>query len=211
MPMTTKKKMFVSNKDESARIFKSNLIEVFSKVHFSVPLIIYIPVIGYCLYRAVNMGLELGFIALAFACGLIVWTFAEYVIHRFVFHFHPTSKLGKRIHFIFHGIHHDYPNDSLRLVLPPSVSIPLALLFFYLYTLILPANWVFPFYSGFMLGYLCYDMMHYAIHHANIKSKWWNDVRTHHLKHHYQDDDSGFGVSSPLWDWIFRSNFKQKV
>jgi sterol desaturase/sphingolipid hydroxylase (fatty acid hydroxylase superfamily) len=157
------------------------------------------------------MGLDLGFIAIAFVCGLVAWTFAEYVMHRFVFHYHPSSEFGKRIHFIFHGIHHDYPNDSLRLVLPPSVSIPLALLFYLLFTLILPSNWLFPFFAGFILGYLCYDMMHYAIHHANIKGKWWNDIRSHHLKHHYQDDESGFGVSSPLWDLIFGSNFKQKV
>jgi len=142
--------------------------------------------------------------------GLLAWTGVEYVMHRFVFHFHPTSEFGKKMHFIFHGIHHDYPCDRLRLVLPPSVSIPLATAFFFLWRSFIPAPGLYAFFSAFILGYLTYDMFHYAIHHLNVKGKLWDQLKTHHLKHHYVDPDKGFGVSSPLWDHLVRSNFVEK-
>jgi sterol desaturase/sphingolipid hydroxylase (fatty acid hydroxylase superfamily) len=137
------------------------------------------------------------------------WTLTEYVLHRFVFHFHPTSEFGKKIHFIFHGIHHDYPCDRLRLVMPPSVSIPLATVFFFFFKLFFTGPSLFPFFAGFLAGYLVYDMFHYMIHHVQVKGKLWNALKTHHLKHHYVNDEKGFGVSSKLWDLIVRTDFTE--
>ncbi|MEO6523992.1 MAG: sterol desaturase family protein [Mucilaginibacter sp.] len=205
------KKNYVSNSSESVRMFKSDLLEIFSKVYFFVPLVIYVPVIFYLIYKAffeAGMGALL-FIGL-FAAGIFVWTFVEYVMHRFVFHYVPKAKWAYRLHFIFHGVHHDYPNDLKRLVLPPSASIPLALGFFLLFNAILPATYVFAFYPGFIGGYLVYDMTHYAIHHFNFKSGMWKKIKQHHMLHHYQDPSRGYGVSSDFWDNIFRSHFTNK-
>jgi len=142
---------------------------------------------------------------------LFVWTFVEYVMHRFVFHYMPPDKpWAMRLHFIFHGVHHDYPSDAKRLVLPPSVSIPLATGFFFLFKAILPVNYIFGFFPGFILGYLFYDISHYAIHHFNFKGKIWKAIKQHHMLHHYQDPAKGYGVSSPFWDKIFRSDFIKK-
>lgn len=202
---------YVSNKDESVRMFKSGALEIFTKVHFSVPLFIYLPVIGYCLYLSTfqkDLSLTGGIIA--FLVGFVSWTIVEYVMHRFVFHYQPNSKVGRRLHFIFHGVHHDYPNDSLRLVLPPSASIPLALMFYFLFQSFIPETYLYPFFAAFILGYLIYDMLHYAIHHVNFKGRLWNVLKTHHLKHHYVDPDKGFGVSSPIWDVIVGSDFEKK-
>ncbi len=197
------KKLFVSNKDESVRMFKYGWMEFFSKVHFSVPLILYVPVVGYCLYRGItNPELSATTVAGLFVAGIFAWTIAEYFLHRFVFHYHPTSKWGQRIHFIMHGVHHDYPNDSKRLVMPPSVSVPLAIIFYFGYVLLMGAAMSAPFFAGFVLGYLFYDMLHYAVHHATWNSKWFMAAKAHHLKHHFKDPENGFGVSSPLWDWI---------
>lgn len=205
------KKNYVSNSSESVRMFKSDLLEFFSKVYFFVPLVIYVPVILYLIYKAffeAGIGAWL-FIGL-FAAGIFVWTFVEYVMHRFVFHYVPKAKWAYRLHFIFHGVHHDYPNDLKRLVLPPSASIPLALGFYLLFNAILPANYVFAFYPGFIGGYLVYDMTHYAIHHFNFKSGIWKKIKQHHMLHHYQDPSRGYGVSSDFWDNIFRSHFTNK-
>ena len=60
-----------------------------------------------------------------------------------------------------------------------------------------------PFFGGFMLGYIFYDEIHYATHHAPMKFGWWQKVKHHHVLHHYHDPDKGFGVSSPLWDVVF--------
>jgi sterol desaturase/sphingolipid hydroxylase (fatty acid hydroxylase superfamily) len=185
-------------------------MEVFSKVPFFVPLIIYIPVIAYFLYRAAAGGLEILPLLGLFALGVLAWTVAEYILHRFVFHYQPKSKWGQRLHFIFHGVHHDYPRDRLRLVMPPSASIPLAFGFYFLFKLFLPPPNLFAFYPGFVAGYLVYDMMHYAMHHANFTSGWFKRIKQHHMLHHYDDMSKGYGVSSVLWDKIFRSDFSKK-
>jgi sterol desaturase/sphingolipid hydroxylase (fatty acid hydroxylase superfamily) len=190
-------------------MFKYGWMEMFSKVHYSVPLIIYIPVIGYFLYQSIiDPSLKWLPIVGLFAGGVVMWTITEYFLHRFVFHYHPTSAWGKRRHFIMHGVHHDYPNDSKRLVLPPSVSIPLAFLFYYLFLALMGVNISAPFYAGFVTGYLIYDMIHYAVHHANIEAKWFIRLKTHHLKHHFKDPDSGFGVSTIVWDKIVGTDYK---
>jgi sterol desaturase/sphingolipid hydroxylase (fatty acid hydroxylase superfamily) len=138
-----------------------------------------------------------------FVLGLFVWTLTEYLLHRFVFHFEPTSEFGKRLHFMTHGVHHDYPSDSKRLVMVPSVSIPLAALFYGLFLLISGPFYVLPFFAGFIFGYICYDEIHYATHHAPMKGRVALWLKHHHVLHHYKDPNRGYGVSSPLWDYIF--------
>jgi sterol desaturase/sphingolipid hydroxylase (fatty acid hydroxylase superfamily) len=202
-------KKYVSNSTESSRMFKSNFLESLSKVHYSVPLFIFVPVILYFIWKAlVPGGLSWYEFVLTVLGGLFVWTFTEYFMHRFVFHFNPRGQIMERIHFIFHGVHHDYPNDAKRLVMPPSVSIPLAAGFYFLFTLFMGEYFVAAFFSGFMTGYLFYDMSHYALHHANFKSPFWKKLKKHHMQHHYQDPSKGYGVSSDIWDRIFDSNEK---
>jgi len=142
--------------------------------------------------------------------GLFIWTFTEYMLHRFVFHFEPSSKWGQQLHFIFHGVHHDYPNDANRLVMPPSASIPLALGFYLLFDWLLPHGVIFAFFPGFIGGYLGYDMTHYALHHANFKNPFLRKLKQHHMLHHYSDATKGYGVSLSFWDKIFRSDFPKK-
>jgi sterol desaturase/sphingolipid hydroxylase (fatty acid hydroxylase superfamily) len=205
------KKKYVSNSPESVRMFRSDLLESLSKVPFYVPLLVYVPVIGFFGWKAlvvVRMG---GWaFAVYFAAGLLAWTLIEYGLHRFVFHYQPQSAWGKRVHFIFHGVHHDYPNDVHRLVMPPSASIPLAVLFYLGFSALLPEPLLFAFFPGVVAGYLVYDLGHYALHHASFKNSVFKRLKKHHLLHHYADDTRGFGVSSSLWDAVFRSGFKRK-
>lgn len=204
-------KNFVSNKDETVRMFENNFLEALSRVHFTVPLFIYLPVIGYFLYRAIAVFvLSATNIISMIIVGIFIWTITEYTLHRFIFHYSAKSEFGKKIHFIFHGVHHDYPSDSRRLVMVPTVSIPLALLFYFLFDLILGEILVAPFFIGFLAGYLFYDITHYAIHHFNMHSKFWLAIKNHHIKHHYEDPAKGFGVSSPIWDSIIGTNFPKK-
>jgi sterol desaturase/sphingolipid hydroxylase (fatty acid hydroxylase superfamily) len=203
-------KNFISNKDECVRMFKNNLLESLSHVHYTVPLIIFLPVIGYFSYLSVwEYHIGPGLILAMFVGGLIIWTLTEYVLHRFVFHWMPPGKIGRRMHFVFHGVHHDYPSDSKRLVMVPAISIPLAALFYFMFRFILGEVLVAPFFIGFIFGYLFYDMTHYAVHHFNLKSKFWLELKQHHMIHHYKDMDNGYGVSSKFWDLIFRTQFKK--
>src|SRR3982750_4024582 len=168
-------RLYVSNKNETVRMFNSDFMEFFSHVHPAIPAVLYGPIIGLMIYLAftrnhLSFAVVIGF----FVIGVLTWTLLEYVIHRYVFHYEPKTRLGKLLHFIMHGVHHDYPNDATRLVMPPIISVPLAIVFYTLFMLTLgrfaPAAL-----AGFGFGYVCYDTIHYATHHFAMKRgilKW---------------------------------------
>lgn len=204
-----KKKLFVSHKDESVRMFKSNFMNFFSRTPFWVPILVYVPIMAVMIYRSLFVFNNEWYIFLGlFAGGLVIWSLLEYFLHRFAFHYHPTSEWGKRLLFISHGVHHDYPNDSMRLVMPPTLSLPLAVLFYAICWLIGGFQYGEAVYAGIALGYILYDELHYATHHATWQWGWFQALKRYHMKHHYQDPEKGFGVSSPFWDNIFNSRFK---
>ena len=201
-------KLYVSNKNETVRMFESNFMEFFSHVHPATPAILYGPLIGLMLYLSfAQKKLSVLAVAIFFVVGVLIWTLLEYVIHRYVFHYEPKSRWGKLLHFIMHGVHHDYPNDATRLVMPPIISIPLAIVFYLVFWLTLgrfaPATL-----AGFGFGYVCYDTIHYATHHFAMKRGIWKWLKQYHLRHHYHDDHAGYGVSSPLWDYVFKTTRK---
>jgi 4-hydroxysphinganine ceramide fatty acyl 2-hydroxylase len=201
-------KLFVSNKNETVRMFESNFMEFFSHVHPATPVILFGPIIALMLYLAfVQKGLSFLTVLGFFVIGVLTWTLLEYVIHRYVFHYEPKTRVGKLLHFIMHGVHHDYPNDATRLVMPPIISVPLAVVFYVVFILTLgrfaPAAL-----AGFGFGYVGYDTIHYATHHFSMKRGVWRWLKQYHLRHHYQDDNAGYGVSSPLWDYVFRTTRK---
>ncbi len=204
-------KKFHSGKDESTRMFKSSFSEFFTHTHWSVPLFLYVPLITFLLWCSlVVFATPLSHVFALIIGGVLTWTLTEYLLHRFVFHYEPKSEKGKRLHFIIHGVHHDYPNDSLRLVLPPIISIPSALVFYTLFFVVFGKVYVLPFFAGFGLGYLIYDMIHYAIHHAPMRGKFALFFKTQHMKHHFKEPNALFGVSSPLWDYVFRTKVKEE-
>lgn len=204
-------KNYVSNGTASERMFRNGFMESLSKVHYSVPLFIYLPVVAFFIYRSfVKVHNTAGWFFVYLAAGIFIWTITEYLLHRYIFHFVPKSRWGLRLHFIFHGVHHDYPRDAKRLVMPPSASIPLAVLFYFLFLWLVPARMMDAFFAGFVIGYLVYDMTHYAIHHGNFKSRIMKSIKQHHMLHHYSDSTKGYGVSSSLWDILFQSGFKDK-
>lgn len=191
-------------------MFEADFLEAFSKTHWTVPLWVFIPIISYFVYLTYTSAISLVLSIVFFLLGMFVWTFVEYAMHRFVFHYEPKSKFGQRLHWIMHGVHHDYPQDAKRLVLPPSLSLPLALAFFVLFYVLLPLPELYPFFAGFLLGYLIYDIGHYAVHHFSFKSDFFKKIKLHHMKHHYVEPHEGYGVSSPMWDYVFRTITKNK-
>jgi sterol desaturase/sphingolipid hydroxylase (fatty acid hydroxylase superfamily) len=187
----------------SPPLFESRFLDFFSRIHPAVPAAIYLPVIAALVWFAAEDGsgaLEIALLALA---GIGLWTLAEYWLHRKVFHWEPDNGLGRRLHFIIHGVHHEHPNDKLRLVMPPSASIPLAALFFGVFFLVFGFPTAFPIFAGFLFGYLIYDYTHYYVHHYVPKSDLGKRLREQHMRHHFQDHRFGYGVSSPLWDVVF--------
>ena len=187
----------------SPPMFESRLLDALSRVHPAVPILIFGPVI----LLMAAWGLE--HVSWAAAIGLAVagyalWTLFEYWLHRLVFHFEPEDGIGARLHWIIHGVHHDHPNDPMRLVMPPAVSIPLAAAVFGVLYL-LAGDDAPSLAAGFFTGYLVYDMMHYYLHHFRPHGRLGRVLRERHMRHHFQDDTKGFGISAPYWDDVFRT------
>lgn len=203
----------IDHSDVPIRLFKSNFMEFFSHVSPVTIVIIWLPVTLYFLVRAfVNAprGGFPAFILLGVLLGLFLWTLAEYLLHRYLFHMPARTKQMERISFLFHGIHHAQPQLKTRLVMPPVVAIPLAAIFFGLFYLIFALllqapQWVGPLFSGFIIGYLVYDLTHYATHHFPMRSGYAKFIKRYHMQHHYKTPDKRFGVSSPLWDIVFQT------
>src|SRR3954468_11180138 len=177
----------------SPPMFESRLLDRFTRVHPAVPVLIYLPVISALFVVGAgrvgllpSLGLALcggarrvgllASIGLALG-GYAVWTLTEYWLHRVVFHFEPERGVGARLHWMIHGVHHDHPDDPMRLVMPPSASIPLALAFYALFWLVLGAANALTFGAGFLSGYLAYDMVHYAVHHHKPRSRAGRKLR----------------------------------
>ena len=199
----------IHNKGQ-ARLFKNDYLEMLTKTH---PLVIwglYIPVIGYMLYHShTNLNFNLGYILLIFFSGLFFWSFFEYMAHRFIFHWVSENPRIQKIAYVLHGNHHHFPRDRERLFMPPVPSLIFASVLLGLFYLILGYR-AFMFFPGFVLGYLIYGTMHYAIHAWNPPFKWVKGLwRNHHL-HHYKDEGKGFGVSSTMWDHVFGTMFELK-
>lgn len=186
----------------SPPMFESRLLDACSRVHPSVPVILFLPAIVLLLVQGAERLGTMAMVAWALG-GYVFWTLTEYWMHRIVFHFEPEDGIGARLHWIIHGVHHDHPNDPMRLVMPPSVSVPLALVFYVLFVLVLGTEVALAFAGGFLAGYLIYDMTHYHVHHHNPRTRAGRRLREAHMRHHFQDDTRGFGVSAPWWDHVF--------
>lgn len=185
------------------RLFKNGLLERLSKISPVTVLCVYLPLIALSVWKSFNVGVTAGVFAALFIFGLAFWTLFEYFFHRYVFHFTPRGPVQERISFLFHGVHHQYPNDKKRLVMPITLSLLIALLLFALFSAVFGDS-VWSFWAGFMLGYLAYDMTHYSIHHFKAPEiPWIKNIWKSHIDHHFRDSNKGYGVSSPLWDHVF--------
>jgi sterol desaturase/sphingolipid hydroxylase (fatty acid hydroxylase superfamily) len=193
-----------------AQLFNNPYLEMLTKTH---PLVIwgmYLPIIiGFPWYAATKFSFGALLIASVFIGGMLFWSFFEYLMHRFVFHMVAESERARKFIYVLHGNHHEFPRDKERLFMPPVPSLIISSIIF-LMMYVLMREYAFVFFPGFMLGYLVYGTMHYAIHAWNPPFKWMKPLwRNHHL-HHYKNEEQGFGVSSTLWDHVFGTMFNLK-
>lgn len=191
----------------SVRLFENRWMERLSRIHPTTPFKVYLPVVTLSLLGSITWGglpvwRAVGF----FLAGLLGWTLMEYVLHRWLFHFKPKSAFGRRQQFVMHGVHHEYPHDDERHVAPLIMSVPLAVGFFSALALMLPLGPALAAFSGLVLGYLGYDFTHHWAHVPKQRTRIGRALRRRHMLHHFQDDGALFGVTSPLWDYVFRTH-----
>jgi len=193
----------------SPRMFESDLLDKVSRVHPAVPVMLFGPAIVVLFIEGLIRGAGWA-TPLWLLGGYVFWTLTEYWMHRAIFHFEPEKGIGARLHWIIHGVHHDHPNDPMRLVMPPSVSVPLSSLFVLAFYAVLGVPGFLPFSAGFLAGYLLYDMLHYHVHHHRPTTALGKQLRELHMRHHFQNHERGYGISAPYWDHVFRTAPKDR-
>ncbi|MDT0641499.1 sterol desaturase family protein [Zunongwangia sp. F363] len=189
----------------SPKLFDNPILEKLTHTHISLPLIIFSVIAAALIYYGIiEKGFEAPMMILLFAAGLFFFTFVEYIMHRYLYHIPATSERKKKISYTMHGVHHDYPKDKSRLAMPPLLSLIIATVLFIIYRAVL-GDYVFGFLAGFLIGYAAYLAVHYSVHAFKVPNNFLKTLWHHHSIHHYREPDRAFGVSSALWDHIFRT------
>ena len=196
------KEFKIDNKG-TGRLFSSNILERLTRTNFIFPVIFYFVV-------------AIAFLVLAYAdnsfrfikalwlipSGWFFFTLVEYLIHRFVFHFHATNDRQLNLQYNIHGVHHEFPRDKDRLVMPPLISVIFSFGFYFFFRWLMGA-YSLLFFSGFIAGYSSYLVLHFAVHALKPPKNFLKFFWKHHSLHHYDSVHSAFSVSMPLWDYLF--------
>lgn len=190
-----------------AQIFKNPFLESLTKTNPVQNIIVYgITIIALISFAKLYIGLAPWLIAGLFVVGMLVWTFAEYILHRYLFHWVTEAKWTQRFHFIMHGSHHQFPRDEERLLMPPVPGLIMAtalfIIFYIMFWILGISQLTFGFFPGFFSGYLMYSFVHRATH-VMRPPKRFKKLWQHHSFHHYQYPDKAFGVSNTFWDRVF--------
>jgi dihydroceramide fatty acyl 2-hydroxylase len=182
------------------------ILKIFIYTNIFLIIFIYSPVILYFAYLGVSYHTK-ATVLLCMLGGFLIWTLNEYIIHRFVFHGTWENGAFRKFQFFMHGYHHTRPTDPARLALPLIVTLPVTIIIYSFYKLIFGA-YAESIMAGFLLGYVIYDITHYTIHRVRPRTVLGKFLRQYHFYHHFKDSARGFGVTSPLWDYVVKSNFE---
>lgn len=187
----------------SAQLFKNPILEKLTHTHISAPLIIFsLVAIGLIYFAVTKKGFSALEITGLFFIGFFTFTLVEYLMHRYLYHIPTTTEFRRKMSYTMHGNHHDYPKDKMRLAMPPILGLVLATILFLFFWIFL-RDYTYGFLAGFIIGYACYIGIHYILHAYDPPNNRLKYLWDHHSIHHYREDDRAFGVSSPLWDYVF--------
>jgi hypothetical protein len=187
----------------SKRLFKNPVLEKLSRTHISIPLIVFFSYASGLLYWSItHTSLSATMTISMFFLGVVSFTWVEYMTHRHIFHMKTFTRWREKIQYTIHGVHHEFPKDKERLAMPPLLSITLATLLLLLFRLVL-GDLVFSFLPGFLVGYAYYLSIHYIVHVYQPPKNWFKILWINHAVHHYKHGEYVFGVSSPLWDYVY--------
>jgi 4-hydroxysphinganine ceramide fatty acyl 2-hydroxylase len=187
------------------QLFDNPILEALSRTHILVPIGMWLLLsVGLGGYAFTNTDMSTGYIAALFGAGLFVFTIFEYVLHRYLYHLEPTTPRRAKIQYTFHGVHHEYPKDKTRLAMPPTLAVFVAGAFFWLFFALM-GEAAYAFFPGFLVGYSGYLAVHFIVHAYAPPKNAFKQLWINHSVHHYKNPDSNYGVSSPIWDYVFGS------
>ncbi|MBO9641062.1 MAG: sterol desaturase family protein [Siphonobacter aquaeclarae] len=187
------------------KLFDNPVLEALSRTHIAIPVSMFF-IAGGALgwYAFTHTDLTNWLIGVLFVAGVISFTFVEYWMHRSVYHIEPTTPARAKFQYTTHGVHHEYPKDKSRLAMPPLLALIIATLLFTIFFVIM-GEAAYAFFPGFIWGYAGYLLVHYCVHAYAPPKNFLKHLWINHAIHHYKDGNVVFGVSSPLWDYVFQT------
>jgi sterol desaturase/sphingolipid hydroxylase (fatty acid hydroxylase superfamily) len=195
--------VFTPKNKGSRQLFKNPVLEKLTRTHIAVPLVIYFAYSIVLLYWSVtHTSLSIGVSVGMFILGALAFSWVEYMVHRHVFHMKTFTELRAKIQYTVHGVHHEFPKDKDRLAMPPLLSVTTSTILLLVFKVLL-GDLVFSFLPGFLVGYAAYLSIHYMVHAYPPPKNFFKILWINHSIHHYKDGEIIFGVSSPLWDYIY--------
>lgn len=191
------------------RLFNNPFLEKLTRTHISVPIIIFVlyaaSLVTYNVFNSsVPPSLSIGL----FFLGWIFFSWVEYQVHRRVFHLPTHTPQRQKFQYTVHGVHHHHPKDKDRLAMPPVLSVLIATILLFILKLFI-GDYVFAFLPGFLVGYAFYLLIHYIVHIHRPPKNIFKHLWINHSIHHYKDGEMVFGVSTPLWDYIYGTMYKR--
>lgn len=193
------------------QLFRNPILEKLTRTHIAVPLVIFFLYSSALLYWSITqVQLSIGVTVAMFFLGVLAFTWVEYLMHRFVFHMPAYNEARAKLQYTIHGVHHEFPKDKDRLAMPPLLSVTIATILLLIFRLIL-GDLVFSFLPGFLVGYAAYLSVHYMVHAYPAPKNIFKALWINHAVHHYKDGEVVFGVSSPLWDYVYGTMSEKKA
>jgi sterol desaturase/sphingolipid hydroxylase (fatty acid hydroxylase superfamily) len=193
------------------KLFQNPLLEKLTRTHIAVPLVIF------SVFASALLGWSITHTNLSavttigmFLLGVIAFTWVEYITHRYVFHMKTYSAVRSKLQYTIHGVHHEFPKDKDRLAMPPLLSVTIATILLLLFRLVM-GDFAFSFLPGFLVGYAAYLAIHYMVHAFPPPKNFFKILWINHGIHHYKNGDLIYGVSSPLWDYIYGTMKEKKT
>jgi sterol desaturase/sphingolipid hydroxylase (fatty acid hydroxylase superfamily) len=204
-----KEKLFTALEDTTPQIYNSKVMERLTRMHYSVPFIIYIPIIGFFVYRALFIK-QMNPIHFLWILPMITifWSWLEYILHKHFLHRRPDGSATVELANKIHEAHHAYPNDSYRLAVHWCISVPGGIVFYAICLLIFGYYLVDAVFAGLVFYYLVYEFAHISSHKINNSNPILMKIKKHHLRHHFKDDSKDYGFTSGIWDKLFKTDHK---
>lgn len=202
----------VAPKNKGTRqLFNNPILEKLSRTHISIPVSIFILYSSGLLYWSITHTALTVYMSVGmFVLGLLLFTWVEYMVHRHVFHMKVYNQARAKLQYTIHGVHHEFPKDKDRLAMPPLMSVTIATILLLILKVVL-GDLVFSFLPGFLVGYTAYLSVHYMVHAYAPPKNFFKALWINHSVHHYKDGEIVFGVSSPLWDYIYGTMNERKT
>jgi sterol desaturase/sphingolipid hydroxylase (fatty acid hydroxylase superfamily) len=202
--------VFIPKNKGSRQLFANPVLEKLSRTHIAVPLVIFFTYTVVLLYWSVTQtSLSAWTSTGMFFLGVLSFSWVEYMVHRHVFHMKAYTAARAKLQYTMHGVHHEFPKDKDRLAMPPLLSVTIATVLLLIFKVLL-GDLVFAFLPGFLVGYAAYLSIHYMVHAYQPPKNFLKILWINHSVHHYKDGEIVFGVSSPLWDYIYGTMRERK-